>query len=353
LPSIITVKGPIPQSDIGITLTHDHLLVDTSCWWVKPLGHSKLRLVDAPVTIEILGEIRRDFLINKDNLELDDMNLAIRELNEYKEADGKTLVEVTSVGLKRNPIALRKISEATGVNIIAGTGWYLDNVHPTYVKEKSIEELAEIVVRELTEGIEGTEIRAGVIGEIGCSDPLTENEKKVLQAVGRAQSETKASVTVHVGCWNPIEKKWEIENADEYLELILKGDGDPTKLYLSHMDNTCRDLNYHKRLIERYGVVLNYDGFGSEFYSDSLYPGAYGLCDAERVKALSELVKSGYEKQLMLSHDICSKIQLRRYGGYGYAHILKHIVPSLKYLGVSDKQVRTMLIENPTRILAF
>ena len=350
----MTVLGPIAEDSIGITLPHEHVLLDTTSWWVKPQDPSKEAIVDKPVSIEILGDIRRDIFVNKDNMKLNSPELAVDELRDYRHVGGNTLVDVTSIGLDRQIGAVQDVSKRSGVNIICATGWYLDNTHPDYVKRKTAEELAEIMVREITIGIENSNAKAGVIGEIGCDDPLTENEKKVLKASGMAQSETGAPLTMHVGCWNYVEKRREIKKADQYLEIIQAGGGDLRKVYLSHMDVTCHDIKYHSRIIDTYDVVLDYDNFGWEYFSDSFYPGAYeGLSDGDRVRGIAQLVKSGYEKHLMLSNDVCTKTQLRRFGGYGYSHIVRDILPSLKYLGLSEKQIRTMVVETPKRIFSF
>lgn len=350
----MTVLGSITPDELGITLPHEHLLVDVSAWLLEPLLETKKCLADVPVCMDILGELRRDFAINKDNMRLNNTDLAVEELGFYREKGGKSLVDLTCTGLGGNTLDLCKISERTGVNVILGAGFYLESTHPAYVKRKSVDDLAFMIVKKLTEGVDDTRVRAGVIGEIGCSDPLTKNEMKVLEAAGRAQSQTNAALTIHVGLWNPKTKEREqIKKAREYLDLVIKGGGNPRKIYLSHMDVTCLDTKYHQSLIDGYGVTLDYDHFGMEYYCDSRYPGAYGMSDRVRQEALLKLLRAGYEKHLMLSDDICTKTQLKKYGGYGYAHILSHILPALKYAGVTDKQIRAMTIDNPKRILSF
>jgi phosphotriesterase-related protein len=119
------------------------------------------------------------------------------------------------------------------------------------------------------------------------------------------------------------------------------------------MDMTADDTAYHRSLMEKYGIVLGYDNFGNEMYYDSVYPGCGGVPDKMRVKGLVDLLRSGYEKHLVLSHDVCFKIALTKYGGYGYSHVLRHIIPQIRAEGVTPKQVEAMLIDNPRRILAW
>lgn len=344
----MTVNGTLSPDELGVTLSHEHVLVNLSCWHTPPLLASKMRLIDAPVTIDILGDLKRDPFVCKDNLVLCNIDEAVEELMRFRMMGGRSLVEVTTPGIGRDPVALRAISIVTGLNIICGTGWYVESTYPAYVKENSVEELSDVMVRELNEGIEGTGIRAGVIGEIGVGLEFTENEKKNMRAAGRAQARTGAPLTIHT--WHPLAS---VKKANEYLDLVVREGADPAKVYLSHMDQTCLDLEYHKSIIEKYGVVLNYDSIGSESRTETLYPGGGERSDKERIAALVELLKSGYEKNLMLSHDICQKILYRKYGGYGYAHILENIVPDLKYQGVTEKQINTMLVDNPKRILAW
>ena len=349
----MTVRGAISPDGLGITLSHEHLIVDGTCWFAKPTEASKTYLVDAPITIEILGELRRNPSISKENLRLCDVNTAIAELMKFKMMGGKSIVDLTLPGIGRDPVALRGISEVTGVNIICGTGWYVDASHPAYVKTKSIDELTAIMVQELTECINGTEIKAGVMGELGCSVPLTQNEKKVLQAAGRAQAETGASITIHPGQFDT-KKKQLNKKANEYIDLIQKEGANLKKVYMSHMSTVCSDLEYQKMIIDKYGVTLSWDTFGQENYMDDLWIGMPRcVSDMERVTALMKLLNSGYEKNFMLSHDICRKHCLTKYGGYGYAHILEHIVPMLKSAGATNKQIKTMLVDNPKRILSY
>ena len=349
---VVTVDGNISPSELGITLPHEHLLWDFTCWCIPPDRFSKTPLIDAPVTLEILGDLRRDSLISKDNCRLYDVNIAISELTRYKKFGGSSLVDTTLPGIGRDPLAIRAISRATGVNVVCGTGWYVDASHPDYVKSKSVDELVTIMVRELTEGIDDTGIRTGVIGEIGCSDPLTKNERKVLQAAGRAQVKTGAPLNIHPALYNKKEERY-VKKGGEPVDLIHNEGAESSKIYISHMDLTLSDLEYHRALIDKYGVTLSYDCFGNEDYKESYSLGMGGLSDRQRVKALVELLKSGYEKHLMVSSDTCSKMQLRKYGGYGYAHILENIVPMLQFEGITQKQIRTMLVENPKRILSW
>ncbi len=136
------------------------------------------------------------------------------------------------------------------------------------------------------------------------------------------------------------------------MDLLSKEDVDPSKVYLSHMCFTSSDVEYHRSILDEYNVTLSYDAFGIESYLDSLWPGASGVSDQERVKGLVELINSGYEKRIVVGQDVCKKMLLKKYGGYGYAHVLEHIVPWLRQLGVTNKQINRMLVDNMKRIFS-
>jgi len=347
-----TVRGSISPCELGVTLPHEHLLIDLTMCWVEPKERSKLSLVDAPITLDILHTLHRDASISRENLKLCDPNEAIDELMLYKRAGGCSLVDMTLPGIGRDPLTLRKISNATGVNVLTSTGWYVAASHPAIVKEKSLEELSGIMVKELTEEIEDTGIKAGLIGECGLSYPIDPDEEKVIRAAARAQAETGCAYTIHPPKYD-LEQKKLVKNATDILDIIQEEGANLQKFYMSHMDATCDDLEYHKKVIDMYGIVLAYDQIGYEYYEDSFYPGAWGWSDKTRTNAIAELCNTGYEKQLIMSQDVGSKMQRVKYGGCGYAHILEHIIPALKFQGVTEKQIRTMTVDNPKRLLAY
>jgi phosphotriesterase-related protein len=352
--SVETVKGRVSAEELGITLCHEHVLIDMADTYFKaPQDDSLKKYVDAPVTMEILTLLKKNKYFTKDNLRLDDRIVAVSELNEFKRMGGKTIIDLTLPGIGRDPIALREISKETGLNIVCGTGWYVGASHPHYVREKNVEQLAQIMMRDLTEGIDGTDIKAGVIGEIGCSHPLQSDEEKVLRAAARAQRETGAALTVHPGLYD-FQNQRLVKSAYEYLDIMLKEDVDLRKVYMSHMSISVCDaedwkppLDYPKRLMDEYGITLGFDGFNHEYYA--IFPSVF-QSDRMMVVALVELCKQGYEKQIMLAQDVCMKIHLTKYGGNGYGHLLQNIVPELKFRGLTDKQIRCMFVENPARI---
>lgn len=291
---------------------------------------------------------------------LTDVGVAIKELELFKKAGGDSLVDLTLPGIGRDVLAMKKISEVTGVNVVAATGWYVASSHPPLVRQKGVEELREIMVRELVEGIDETGIRAGVIGEIGCSSHLHSDEKKALQAAAQAQRQTEACLFLHITSWNDFEKI-QIREGQTYLDVIEKEGGNLDKVVMGHMDSYNRDempplgvdLDYHRSLLSR-GITIAYDSLGKDLsWKDHIFPGASYPSDRERIAAIVELCKQGYDKQILLSQDICMKTHLTMYGGYGYVYILKYLIPALKYAGVRGKQIRNIMVKNPERLLSF
>lgn len=354
---IETVRGSIEPDKLGITLPHEHVICDLTIAWADKIL-SIPKQIDV-VTLKDFSEIRENPMMMKDNLKLNDAKLAAQEIKAFKNAGGMSLVDVTT-SMGRDPLTLREISEEIDVHIIAATGWYIVGTHPSYVRNKSVEELREIILSDLHCGFNETGIKAGVIGEIGCSASLHPDEQKVLQAAAQAQRDTHTCLCVHISSWD-LNTKTKQRNGLIHLDIIEKEGGNPEKCVMCHMDYYDKpgiplvgiDIDYHRTLLDR-NATIEYDLFGRfDSSQDNIFPGATFPSDRERIAAIVELCKGGYDKQLLLSQDVCQRIHYTMYGGKGYAFILKHIVPRLKYAGVSDKQIRNMLIENPKRLLTL
>jgi phosphotriesterase-related protein len=349
---IETVLGPISPQELGVTLMHEHLLND-----IRLEGTAKRKREAKKNSVLVKSEnlwiLRWDPLIAQDNLVILDENMLTNELNLFANDSGTSLVDLSCIGLHRDINGMKRLSRRTGVNVICSTGFYLHLFHPSYVHKKSVEELKDIMVNEITIEIEGSDgIKAGVIGECGCSRPIPfhPDERKVLVAAARAQALTKAPLTIH-----PSSGDWTIEpdsitEAMSYVDLLQREGADLSKFYLSHADSTCGKIRYHQRLLDR-GITLCYDNFGKDYYY-SMNRVKLQRTDKERILAIAHLCKEGYDKQLLLSHDVCLKTDLRTYGGFGYSHILSHIVPCLKEEGVPERAIRNMLVNNPRRLLS-
>ena len=341
-----TVLGPIDPGNLGITLPHEHLLVDLiRPYFSEPEDEEGRREAHQPYTLAKRDEIVTDCNRNADNLRLDDPRLAVEELEAFKSLGGRTVVELTSVDIGRHPAGLRTIAETLGLNVVMGCGYYISKSHPADLDSRSLGDLADEMERDIIEGANGTGIKAGIIGELGV-DSLCENERKVLRAGAQAQRRTGAAINVHVefihnGASAGLAAVEELEKAGADLERVV----------LSHQDSSDADPEY-QRTVLRKGVVLEYDGFGYEMET-AAYGGVRYPTDAERIAGIVRLVEGGWERQLLISTDICMKFLLRRYGGHGYGHILETIVPLMRAAGLADETINHILVGTPRRLLTF
>jgi phosphotriesterase-related protein len=341
----MTVLGTIPADDLGITVTHEHIFVDLTCWLQPPKEATRQALVAAPVEMRHLDELRRDPRISRDNLLLDDFDVAVEEVNEFVRLGGGTIVDVSLADIGRDPLALQAVSRATGVKVVAGCGHYVYLSHPRSLADEPEESIAERLTVELTEGIGTTGIRAGIIGEIGTSDPLHPDEEKVLRAAARAQKATGVAVTIHLQPPN--------HTGHEILTILEEAGADPARVVMGHLDPTIDDtLEYHRSLADR-GCFIEYDTCG--FYVDWPGLGAGGgftwPSDRARAAAIASLFDAGYGRQVLIAQDICKKIDLVRYGGPGYGHIPRTFSRYLRDAGLGEVELEQILVHNPRRML--
>ncbi len=338
-----TVLGPVPAEELGITLPHEHLLIDFRFMYREPEGAGGRGRGLEPLGLRNHYEVLYDWTRNLDNLQLLDEPTAIEEALLYRWEGGRTLVDPTNVGLARDPLALQRIARATGLHVIMGAGYYVGPAHPPDMDTKGEGAITREIVRDLTEGVGDTGVRAGLIGEIGCSWPWTPNEKKSVRAAAEAAKQTGAPLMIHPGR-NPAAP-------EAHLEEVRKTGLDLRRVIMCHIDRTISDAARLKAIAET-GCSLEYDLFGLEvsFYpmSDFEIPS-----DAERMRQILWLVEQGHGRQVLMAHDICFKVRLVRYGGHGYAHILRHIVPRLRRKGLGEKDVWMLIAENPSRAVTF
>jgi phosphotriesterase-related protein len=337
---IRTVLGNIVPEELGITLGHEHLLIDLRGLWDNP-PPARAHLVDQEPTLENRGELMRNPYDSRPNLLIDDLELSIRELLYYKAAGGQALIDMTTVGIKPVPESLCTIAQRTGLHVIAGCGYYRQPLLPAPLYDRSTEEIADDLLRWLTEGMYGTTIRAGLMGELGTSSPIYPFEERQLRAAARVQHQTGASINVHPLIWG-----------HEHLHIldILEEEGaDLSRVAISHCDELI-EPEWHVRIAER-GTVLSFDTFGSETFFDRSF--AQEPRDTDRIACVLHLLEKGYGAQITLAHDICTRIQFRHYGGWGWDHLLTNIVPRLQHAGVSQQELDTIFIETPKRLLTL
>lgn len=333
---ITTVLGEIHEDNLGITSSHEHIFIDMrGC--VDVTGNEAHCFYDK-ICMDNRAEVFADPYAILDNALLDGMEDAIDEVNYFKKWGGQTIVDCTLDEIGRDPFALEEISRRTGVNIVVGCGHYYNKAHYPYVRTASVQELADEMHRDITQGIGDTHIKAGIIGEIGTSAVVTEDEKKVLTAAGMVGAETGKAIHIHTDLYT--------ENGFEVIDILTREGAKPEKICIDHVDVWLRP-DYIRALLEK-GVYVEFDNFGKEFYVSEARRFAY---DLERIKLLKTLIDEGYQSQLLVCNDICLKTMWKKYGGTGYAHILRTVKNMAVENGINEPTYLSLLTENVKNFL--
>ncbi|HTK10521.1 MAG TPA: hypothetical protein VL485_25335 [Ktedonobacteraceae bacterium] len=337
---IMTVRGPISSEELGVTLMHEHILIRGEGRHGAPEPEFHQALDDQPVSIEILGALRNNPFCCFDNCQLLDEGLAREELENFVQVGGRTVVDPTCRGIGRYPQELYRLSVATGLNIVIGCGYYLEQFHGPGVPAMTLEEIQHEIEADVLEGDNG--IRAGIIGEIGISADFTPQEEKVLRAAARAQATTRVPLEVHLPGWE--------RHAHRVLDIVEQEGADLQMVVLCHMNPSGHDFAYQKSLAER-GAYLGYDMIGMDFYYAD--QSTQSPCDEENALALVRLAEAGLLDRVLISQDVFLKTQLVRYGGTGYAHIMHYFVPRLLRHGFTRQDIDQLLVTNPRSVFTI
>ena len=348
---IMTVLGPIDPDEIGVTHMHEHMIIDfLTVSENAQQSHAKAfaeggKAVnwEDPISLSNYYAVRRNPFLLKEAMQLVDADLITAAVQEFKDAGGSCIVEVTPIGVGRNPRVLKQIATKTGVKVVMGTSFYVRDFHPPEIAKMTEDQVADLFAAELEKGAGDPPIRAGIIGEIGLVWPVHPEERKVLRAAAKAQRRTGMCLSIHPG-----------RNTAAPLDAVatvVSAGGDPKRTIICHLDRTLFDIKDYFELAKT-GCYLEFDLFGWETrhypLSEIDMPN-----DAIRVDNVMQLVKAGCIDQILLSHDVDSKLRLRVYGGEGYQHILENVVPVMRRKGLSEAQVDRILIENPRRALTI
>ncbi len=340
----ISVSGRLAAEDMGITLPHEHLLIEFSCRYSPAADEGTL---GPQPQLKDRWKLLRQPAGYKVNLVGTSIESAIEECGYFLQSGGRTVVDLTPRGAGDDPKGLRAIAQATGLNVIASTGYYIDAALPAWVRTASIDELANRLIDDIeTGGVE--KIRRGAIGEIAIEGP-TELELRCVRAAGRAQARTGAPVFLHV--MSGILPQYR-NSTEEVIDLYRSEGGDLERLVLCHQDGSGDDPEYQEGLLKR-GIWLEYDTFGSEgvfAFGDSYIQLP---TDSRRIEELSVLVKAGFASKLLISQDVCYQTGKRGWGGWGLAHILDTLKPRFLAGGISAAVFDALMRENPRTLFAF
>ncbi|WP_152048690.1 phosphotriesterase family protein [Aureimonas psammosilenae] len=338
---VMTVTGPLPVAEMGVTLMHEHILIDGSKAWRCPCHPPDPVLNEGPVRIEIIGELRMNPYMNRDNVSLTDSDLALSELKLFQALGGHTVVDPTNFGIGRDPEKLARISRMGNLKIVMGSGFYLEFSHPEWLKRMDVDEVADLIVKDVGGAAEKPAIMAGIIGEVGVSKDFTPEERKSLRASARASARTGVPLSIHLPGWERL--------AHEVLDVVEAEGADLRHTVLCHMNPSHADLPYQTSLARR-GAFLEYDMIGMDYYYAD--QDAQSPSDEENARAIRSLVDAGFADRVLLSQDVFLKMMLTRFGGFGYAHVLKHFVPRLKRHGVADTVIDAIMVDNPRAVFS-
>jgi phosphotriesterase-related protein len=337
---IQTVLDLIAPEALGRTLMHEHVLCD-----IRPPGTRSANDLGPEITLENVWQMNYGRGLKRAGRKymLDLEDVAAREVAMMKQDGGNAIVELTCGGLSPDPLGLRRISAGTGVHLVMGCGYYVNDYQDVRNQHRTVEDFAREMIGQIVTGAWGTDVRAGMIGEIGCSAPWTDLEKRVMRAAFIAAAETGAAINVHPG-----------RHPDQPQEVadFARAVGHPTeRMVISHIDRTIFDETRLLRLADS-GVTIEFDLFGQE----SSY---YGLSDidmpndATRLRLIRALIGHGHLDRVVVSHDICYRTRLASFGGHGYGHIFRNVVPMMTARGYGDEEIDAILVRNPRRLLAF
>jgi predicted metal-dependent phosphotriesterase family hydrolase len=331
--TIETVSGPVDGADLGYTLPHEHVFLNLT------------RTVPQTGLVNVWSEVEAD-------------------LAAYAAAGGRTLVDLTSSELSEysaplfhgdpgasqvadprtrsrsaaNALATRDMAAAVGLTVILGTGHYHQAyLDPEWFDRTSTSQLADYLIGDLVEGIPGTDIRAGVIGEIAADLPyVTAAEERSFRAAARACLETGALISTHAPTF-PVGLA-ELE--------ILRSEGvDPTRIVIGHAD-TVKHLDYSLEVL-RQGAWVQYDCLMPCKVGGRLVPHELN----RRLDYLKELIARGHGDRILLSHDACARTHLAAHGGTGRSFLPAEFPALARAAGIDEEWLHRIFVENPRRAL--
>jgi phosphotriesterase-related protein len=305
-----TATGPVSTSDMGFTLMHEHIFV-----------LSEGVAANFPSVWDEEAKKKE----------------AVEVLRRLKDRGVSTLLDPTVLGSGRNVPLVQQVARESGLQVIVATGLYTYDELPYYFQTRSVDHMAELFVQDITEGVQGTSVRAGVLKCATDHPGVTPGVEKVLRAVAKAHRRTGVPITTHT------EAKSQRGLAQQD---VFESEGvDLSRVIIGHSGDT-EDIEYLTKLLER-GSYIGMDRFGLDVY----------LPTEKRVAVVARLCEMGYAERMVLSQDAAvymdwftPEVQKALGPKWSHFHILDDVLPALRQAGVSEEQIRTMTVENPRRI---
>lgn len=359
----MTVRGPIAPEELGFTSLHEHILCDVSeCYRgrYRKILPPEIAMPDGPFVLEDRSTLRHAILLSSSNLRLDDEESMTGEVADFARAGGSAIVETGAPGIRtaEDVTAFVRISERTGVHIVACTGLYAEDSWPERFRGLRCEQYADYLRGEIAAGIGDSGVFPGQIKVAyeGRSEPAD----AYIRAAARASRESGLSLQVHVGLLLSNQALRET-----FLPLLYGSECVPGRTVICHVENWLGslpiaqlvrepqsiplDLSLHKELLDR-GFNLCFTCFGAEWDLEGL--GFAHRPDWFFLAGILALIGQGYARQIFFGHDVFTKLATRRGGGEGYTRIHNFVIPTLLRCGVSDEDIRMITVENPARLLA-
>jgi phosphotriesterase-related protein len=360
---IQTVLGPIAVDDLGPTSMHEHVLTDNAVALSRrgkaaaDKSVAERELFTQPLGLPVLGALQLDPVAVAANLDLDDDDVAVAELAEFRAAGGRAVVEVSAVGSKVDVRRIAAVSRASGVSIVMATGFYTSDFWPESYLTWTVDQFAAFMLNDFQRGIDGSGILAGHI-KCGVGN-LNEPERCVLLAAAQVAQQTGSSITVHPGR--------EAGRDGREIGRILTGEGmQPDRVVIAHADTFLGErslrklladrsgwrlaLDYHREVLAQ-GCLLGFDTFGQTW--SSAPAGLADQSDYRRLAGVAALVEEGYGNQIVLGTDTFMPMLTRRGGGQGYRHLFTFVLPQLHEAGVPEQTLDQMTRHTPRRLLAL
>jgi len=373
-----TVLGPVEPGSLGLTLPHEHVLIDMTK--AEPSAEALINVTESaraagaipaagwepgedgpgtaaswrakwnqPICLSNRADVARNWFYYG-NYKITSIDDVIEEANLFKRHGGGCLVDQTSIGLARDPRGLQQVARASGVHIVMCTSYYTHEYHPAHVSSSSIEQLCDLIVRDLETGVAGG-IQAGIIGEVGLSYPMHPDEEKVLRASARAQQRTGAALSIHPG-FSP-KSIWDA------VRIIEEEGGDLSRTIICHVEHRLPSKPAPDSFdpapfleLAATGVYLELDCFGWE--ESFRQRGKVDMPnDAIRLNYIIALAEAGFESKVLISHDIALQHWQRKYGGHGWQHIPETVTQLMHYKGFDPATVHRIVVSNPRDVLTL
>lgn len=305
-PYVQTVDGPVAPEELGFTLPHEHVFLEM---WGRD-GHG------------FVGQLRDEDVLHA-------------ELAAFRAAGGSCLVDQTPGGAGRDPLGLRRLSDRSGLKIVTGCGWYMEPFYPLGddLPRRSVAQIADRLVGEISDGLDNTDVRPGIIGEIGTGQGwISALEERVHRAAARAQVRTGLPLATHTLYHS---------SGSAQMALFDEEGVDPGRVCVGHCD-TFPSLEYCLT-VARWGAYVSIDNIGHQL----------GDHEEKVRRVVLGLLEAGHGERILLSQDVGQVAELRSRGGRGYTYVMETFLPSLRDAGVSDETIDMITVQNPRRWLTI